>query len=242
MSQGRRPRRCQTHGCDRRLSSDPLVGWYPAGERFCCVDCINTADAQHSTSCDEVPQSEGSIEPPASSAIVPLRPMAALTLTLMLSPLPLVPRVLAVVLATLTALAHGAPNHFPLSNTAISGAPPTQCGLVLALAASTRLAPSRADEQRQPHLPCATIHVYGPADQFHTAHTANPAHPGFESDQPHMVYGDSTSETTVFYSAYGAEHHEPDAGAHHSAQTAQPDHGSPAALNDPTWLHFCCSH
>ena len=109
--------------------------------------------------------------------------MAALALTLMLSPLPLIPRVLAVVLATLTTLlTHGTPNRFPLSNTAISGAPPTQCGLVLALAASVLLAPSRADEQRQPRLSCATIHVYDPADQFHTAYTANLAHPGFESD------------------------------------------------------------
>ena len=93
---------CGTHGCQRRLSSDPLVGWHPACECFCCVDCINTAGAQHCTTCDEVSQSGNAIEPSASSAIVPLRPVAALTLTLMLSPLPLVPRVLAVVIATLT--------------------------------------------------------------------------------------------------------------------------------------------
>ena len=40
-SQGTR----STHGCHRRLSSDPLVGWHPVGEHFCCVDCITTAGA-----------------------------------------------------------------------------------------------------------------------------------------------------------------------------------------------------
>ena len=48
---------CTTRGCQRRLNSDPLVGWHPAGERFCCADCINTAGARHSATCDEVSQS-----------------------------------------------------------------------------------------------------------------------------------------------------------------------------------------
>ena len=96
---------CTTRGCQRRLSSDPLVGWHPAGERFCCADCINTAGARHSATCDEVSRSATT-----SSATVPFRPVAVLPLTLLLSPLPFVPRVLAVVLSTLTTIAHGMPN------------------------------------------------------------------------------------------------------------------------------------
>jgi hypothetical protein len=118
----------------------------------------------------------------------------------MLSPLPLIPRVLAVVLTTLTTLVHGAPSRFPFTNSDISVAPPTHRGLVLALAASELLAPSRADEQRQPHLPCVTIHVYDPAAQFHAyclhCHV-NQAHPEFVSDQPPLVYGDSATEAAL---------------------------------------------
>ena len=102
---------CTTRGCQRRLSSDPLVGWHPAGEHFCCTDCINTAGARHSTTCEEVSQSGG-----ASSATVPFRPAAVLPLTLMLSPLLFVPRVFAVVLSTFATLAHGIPSELPFTD------------------------------------------------------------------------------------------------------------------------------
>ena len=85
---------CTTRGCQRRLNSDPLVGWHPVGERFCCVDCINTAGARHSAACDETFQSRNDIEPSASRANAPSWQTTTLTLTLVLSPLPLVPRIL----------------------------------------------------------------------------------------------------------------------------------------------------
>ena len=71
----------------------------------------------------------------------------------------------------------------PITDSSISLAPYTHRRLALALAVSVVLTPSRAEDRQLPHLPCVTIHVYDPTDQFHTAYTANEAHPGFESDQ-----------------------------------------------------------
>ena len=68
---------------------------------------------------------------------------------------------------------------------------------------------------------------------FHAVHTANQAHPGFESDQPHLIYGDSDSEAALFQSIYGTEHHEPDSGVLHSPHAAKPSYGSPTTLGDP---------
>ena len=188
---------CTTRGCQRRLNSDPLVGWHPVGERFCCIDCINTAGSRHSATCDDTSRSGHDIEPSASHANAPSRLTAALTLTLVLSPLPLVPRILAVILTTFATLAHGAPSTSPVYGP----------GVLL----SALLTLSYADEQRPP-LPCVTIHVYDPTAHFHTVYTVNQPHPGFESDQSQLVYGDSDSEAALFRSIYGASDHESDSG------------------------------
>ena len=130
-------------------------------------------------------------------------------------------------------LAHGAPGHLSLSSSDTLIAPSIQQGLVLTLATSALLAPSLADEQRQPQLPCVTIHVYDLADHFHAVYTANQAHPGFASDQPHLVYGDSASEAALFHLAYGAAHHGPDAGEFQGSHIKQTDRTPAAALGDP---------
>jgi hypothetical protein len=138
---------------------------------------------------------------------------------LMLAPLPFIPRVFAVVLATFATLAHGIPSELPFTDSGISLAPYTHRKLVLTLAVSVVLITSRADDQQLLHLPCVTIHVYDPTDQFNTVHTANHAHSGFESDQSHLVYGDSDSEAALFRSIYGTEHHESDSGGRSTAHT-----------------------
>ena len=43
-----RKARATRTGVDADSTLTPLVGWNPAGERFCCIDCINTAGARHS--------------------------------------------------------------------------------------------------------------------------------------------------------------------------------------------------
>ena len=106
---------CTTRGCQRRLNSDPLVGWHPVGERFCCVGCIDTAGTRHSATCDATLRSRNDIEPSASHANAPSRPTATLVLTLMLAPLPLVPRILVAMLTTLATLTHGAPDTTTLA-------------------------------------------------------------------------------------------------------------------------------
>ena len=136
-------------------------------------------------------------------------------------------------LATLATLAHGVLWHLPLSSPGILVAPSTQRRLVLTLATSALLAPSHADEQRQSQLPCVTIHVYDPADHFHTVYTANQAHPGVASDQPHLVYGDSASEAVLFHLVYGAAHRGPDASEFQGSHMTQTSQASPAALGDP---------
>ena len=229
---------CTTRGCQRRLNSDPLVGWHPVGERFCCVGCIDTAGTRHSATCDATLRSQNDIEPSASHANAPSRPAATLALTLMLSPLPLVPRILVVMLTTLATLTHGAPGTPALAGSGVSGVslvPPTRCSLVLVLATSTFLSLSNADEQRLPQLPCVTIHVYDPADHFHTVYTVNQAGSGHASDPSHLVYGDSDSEAALFRSVYGAaNHHEPDSETPHGPHAAQQGPGSPSTLDHPS--------
>ena len=198
---------CTTRGCQRRLNSDPLVGWHPVGERFCCVGCIDTAGTRHSATCDATLRSQNDIEPSASHANAPSRPAATLALTLVLSPLPPVPRILVVMLTTLATLTHGAPGTPALAGSGVSLVPPTRCSLVLALATSTLLSLSNADEQRLPQLPCVTIHFYDPADHFHAVYTVNQAGSGHASDPSHLVYGDSDSEAALFRSVYGAANH-----------------------------------
>jgi len=112
---------------------------------------------------------------------------------IVLSPLLLLPRILAIMLTTFAALTHGAPSTSPITSPGIWLAPSAHCGLVLVLTTPTLLALTYADEQRLP-LPSVTIHVYDPADYFHTADTVNQPHPSFESDQSHLVYGDSDTE------------------------------------------------
>ena len=224
---------CTTRGCQRRLNSDPLVGWHPVGERFCCIDCINTAGSRHSATCDDTSRSGHDIEPSASHANAPSRLTATLTLTLMLSPLPLVPRILAVMLTTFATLAHGAPGTSPVYSPGILLAPPAHCGLVLVLTTSALLTLSYADEQRPP-LPCVTIHVYDPTDHFHTVYTVNQPHPGFESDQSHLVYGDSDSEAALFRSIYGASNHESDSEMPHSPYVSQQGHEPPSTQDGLT--------
>ena len=226
---------CTTRGCQRRLNSDPLVGWHPVGERFCCVGCIDTAGTRHSATCDATLRSQNDIEPSASHANAPSRPAATLALTLVLSPLPLVPRILVVMLTTLATLTHGAPGTPALAGSGVSLVPPTRCSLVLVLATSTLLSLSNADEQRLPQLPCVTIHVYDPADHFHAVYTVNQAGSGHASDPSHLVYGDSDSEAALFRSVYGAaNHHEPDSETPHGPHAAQQGPGSPSTLDHPS--------
>ena len=229
---------CTTRGCQRRLNSDPLVGWHPVGERFCCVGCIDTAGTRHSATCDATLRSQNDIEPSASHANAPSRPAATLALTLMLSPLPLVPRILVVMLTTFATLTHGAPGTPALAGSGVFGVllvPPTRCSFVLVLATSTFLSLSNADEQRLPQLPCVTIHVYDPADHFHTVYTVNQASSGHASDPSHLVYGDSDSEAALFRSVYGAaNHHEPDSETPHGPHAAQQGPGSPSTLDHPS--------
>ena len=101
------------------------------------------------------------------------------------------------------------------------------------LTTSTFLSPSNADEQRPPQLPCVTIHVYDPADHFHTVHTVSQAYPDLAPDQSHLVYGDSDSEAALFRSIYGAANHESDSATPHSPHVVQQGPGSPSALDEP---------
>ena len=241
---------CTTRGCQRRLNSDPLVGWHPVGERFCCVGCIDSAGARHSATCDATLRSRNDIEPSASQTTVPSRPTATLVLTLMLAPLPLVPRILVAMLTTLATLAHGAP-HTTTLGSSISLMPPTHYRLALVFATTTFLPLSGADEQRPPQSPYVTIHVYDPTDHFHTVYTVDQADLGHTPDPSHRIYGDSDSEAALFRSIYG----EPSSETPHDPHTVQQssalvDHPStqlgdtlthtdtPASVNTPAYTTF----
>ena len=137
----------------------------------------------------------------------------------MLSPLPLVPRILAVILTTFATLTHGAPTTSPVYGPSV---------LLSAL-----LTLSYADEQRPP-LPCVTIHVYDPTDHFHTVYTVNQPHPGLESDQSHLVYGDSDSEAALFRSIYGASDHESDSEMPHNPYVSQQGYEPPSTQDGLT--------
>ena len=202
------------------------------------MNCINTAGAQHSATCDDTFRSRNDIEPSTSRADASSRPTVTLALALVLSPLPLVPRVLVIMLTTFATLAYGAPGTSSLASPDISLTPSTHCRFVLALTTSTLLTLSNADEQRLPqrlpHLPCVTIHVYDPADHFHTVYTVNPAHPGFASDPSDLVYGDSDSEAALFHSVYGTGDYESDSATSHGPNVAQHNHEHPSSHGGPS--------